>query len=188
MSVAETLEMMAQIREVFEQFRRFDEATQNGACALLVDRTGVKEAGAKLWEMFEADRAVERPAPKPKPAAAKAPEAAAKAPEVEKPKEPAKSGAVVLLIGGRRWRQLADGSWAHSDGGMWRRHLGAPPKEALASLTPKPKQSQAGPEGVVTALKPMEQAKPKPETEPEPETEPRPERGMERHPRQRSPT
>jgi putative DNA primase/helicase len=54
---------------------------------------------------------------------------------------------------------------------MWRRHLGAPPKEALASLQAKKEEPPAG---VVVAMRPMEQAKPEPEPEPEPEPKPKP--------------
>jgi hypothetical protein len=47
-----------QVRDVFEKFRWADRAIQEGACTSLAERVG-KEAGAKLRELFEADRAAE---------------------------------------------------------------------------------------------------------------------------------
>ena len=51
-------EWLAQVRDVFEKFRWDDQAIQDRACASLIERAG-EEAGAKLRELFEADRAAE---------------------------------------------------------------------------------------------------------------------------------
>jgi putative DNA primase/helicase len=101
-----------QIRDIFEKFRWADQAIQEGACASLAERVG-KEAGDKLRELFEADRAAATASGIPK--VAKKPDVAAKA-------KPESVGAK------REWRQIG-GGWEYRPEGetVWRRHFGPRP-------------------------------------------------------------
>lgn len=145
-----------QVRDIFEKFRWNDEAIQDGACAGLAERVS-KEAGDKLRELFEADRAAARASaiPKVEPKLGAEVEPTKAKPElrivVPEPVEPESVGPK------REWRQLG-GRWEYRLEGetVWRRWFGERPK-------------------AVPQLRVVEQAKPEPEVEAEAEPEPEPE-------------
>jgi hypothetical protein len=140
------------VEETFNKLRYADRDAQELACKSIQEEFGSEEAGAKLRELFETDRAklLERAAEITVKIENGKTEAEASNPKVQPIRLEPKVGA---------WRfvQKADGSKWWVKGNDWRRHFGPPP-------TRRPEEKKAA-----VALKVVEQRKPEPEPEPEPE-------------------